>query len=686
MAKMFNWRKPEGNPATNGFDVSRRDTYSTSPGILNVVRPRVVGPKSKFKLSLSDSIFNTLPTINQPFNRGSFYVDLYQVPLTQIMHRFDDFYTQLAEKFSSAGLSPDDDEVKIPNLLHIDLWTLTSLIVLDIKYYFDSIDSTSDGDYVWFAGDINRYSATTFDANSCLGVDVHGYPVAFGLLRLLDMMEYCNWYMYIKDFFLNSIDSTKSYNQVLAIWCQSVFDDVISGEDTTDHYADEIQDLVDSLNSASASDIRNANQLVFSEIHNFNLNSSIPHQLYANMLNFFAYQKVFNDIYRNSFYDKESPFSYSMDWYVEKGLETETFEFFDILNNDTGTLRSQVPLAYKVFELHYRQFKNDMFTSLLPNSQFGDVSMVNVGDSLFNLKASPVGDGSRVLGVGPDGIVTTRPSSSPSGQERASFQAGNLTFSVLMQRRAEALQKYKERYLRAGNRLKDQYVSEFGKVPYYLEDKYVRYLGSMSSALKVQGVPSTSDTGEYNVGERAAYGYAGIDGSIDITIDDWSIIVPIMYYLPETDYEAFGLGAQNKFSEFSDYYIPEFENLGLEPVYRTTLSLLATTLAGGSYEVGGERVIGFGPSYMYFKTDIDKVHGEFGSTGYLNGIYSSWVTTRGNVSMSELSDYYVRPDFCNSIFKTQYIGSQHTDQFLCVLGFDWKAIEPLSVVGLPIWE
>lgn len=686
MAKMFNWRKPEGNPATNGFDVSRRDTYSTSPGILNVIRPRVVGPKSKFKINLADCIFNTLPTVNQPFNRGSFYVDLYQVPITQIMHRFDDFYTQLSEKFSSSGFAPDDDEIKIPNLIHIDLWTLTSLIVVDLKYYFDTVQSYSDSSYFWFAGDLNRYDASVFDSNSALGVDVHGYPVAFGLLRLLDMLEYSNWYLYIKDFFLNSASADEGYNTLLSLWVQTVFDDIVSGEDTTDAFQGEIDDLVDSLRAASAADVRNAISLVFDHIHQFNMFSSMPHQLYANMLNLFAYQKVFNDIYRNSFYDKEYPFAFNMDWFVEKGLQVDKFEFFDILEEFNGVSRVDSPLAYKVFEIHYRQFKNDMFTSLLPNSQFGDVSMVNVGDSVFNLKASPVGDGSRVLGVGPDGIVTTRTSSSPSGAERASFEAGSLTFSVLMQRRAEALQKYKERFLRAGNRLKDQYVSEFGKVPYYLEDKYVRYLGSMSSALKVQGVPATSDSGEYNVGERAAYGYAGIDGSIDLSVDDWSIIVPIMYYLPETDYEAFGLGAQNKFSEFSDYYVPEFENLGLEPVYRTTLSLLATTLAGGSYEVGGERVIGYGPSYMYFKTDIDKVHGEFGSTGYLNGIYSSWVTTRGNVSMSELSDYYVRPDFCNSIFKTQYNGSQHTDQFLCCLGFDWKAIEPLSVVGLPIWE
>lgn len=303
MAKMFNWRKPEGNPATNGFDVSRRDTYSTSPGILNVIRPRVVGPKSKFKINLADCIFNTLPTVNQPFNRGSFYVDLYQVPITQIMHRFDDFYTQLAEKFSSSGLAPDDDEVSIPNILHIDLWTLTSLVVVDLKLYFDTIESKDSNKYLWFAGDISRYSPSSFDSNSAFGVDVHGYPVAFGLLRLLDMMEYSNWYLDIKDFFINTIESSDSYNQVLAIWVQHVFDDIISGEDTTEDYADEINTLVDSLNSASAIDSRSAVDKVFEFICYFNDTSSMPHQLYANMLNFYAYQKVFNDIYRNSFYD-----------------------------------------------------------------------------------------------------------------------------------------------------------------------------------------------------------------------------------------------------------------------------------------------------------------------------------------------------------------------------------------------
>ena len=229
MAKMFSWRKPTGSPATNGFDVSRRDTYSTVPGVLNCPRPRVVGPKTKCKLSLADCIFNSLPTINQPFNRGSFYVDFYQVPITQIMHRFDDFYTQLSEKFSSSGLSPDEDSVGLPQILHVDLWVLSSLCMLDLKYFLDSVSSydLTTGKYQWFQYLPSDYDATTFETSSALGVDVHGYPVVFGLLRLLDLMEYSNWYLMLKEFILNDCNHNNGYTLDLSTWCQYVFDNLI---------------------------------------------------------------------------------------------------------------------------------------------------------------------------------------------------------------------------------------------------------------------------------------------------------------------------------------------------------------------------------------------------------------------------------------------------------------------------
>lgn len=696
MAKIFDWLKPTGNVSTNAFDVSKRTTFSMPCANLECPLIRVASPKYKGEISLNNSVINTRPMINQPFNRGQFVLDFYQVPFKQIMSRFDEFYTQLQEGFSSS-----DNLDNNPQLPHVDLWTLVSMMAYDyMSCMFDNHGYIIEAGIYRFTWSTEMIPSSTIASQLILGVDVHGIPRCYGMFRLLDLMGYGNFYMAFKEFATLyarwTVNPTLDYRPVarklLRDFQKFIFDKFIDGDGISQDYYDAVDEFFESETTLT-DPYQICIQLNDANLNNFNVADGPGPRLCPNILAFYAYQKVFADIYRNSFYDHSNRFAFNAD---------------DICNNDSGSsfvellswLNGSFPhgseLWFKhieVFELRYRQFKKDMFTSLLPNSQFGEVSTVNVGDSVFNLRVvNAPGDSSnngQALGVNirnSDNFVRVG-GSGPTGYTNvADFKSNNLTFSVLMQRRAEALQKYKERYLRAGNRMRDQYISSFGKVPYYLEDKYVRYLGSIDSRLSVQGVPATSDTGDYTVGERGSYGYAGINGKINFTCDDWSFIVGIFYYLPEVDYQSFGIEACHKFSEFQDFIVPEFENVGLEPVYRTTLSALATQVSGIPAPVGGERVIGYGPSYMYFKTDVDKVHGEFGSTNELNGVFHNWVTTRGNVSMSELSDYYVRPDYLNSVMQQGYTGGQDTDPFLCVLDFDFKNIVPLSVVGLPIWD
>lgn len=686
MAKIFDWLKPTANVQTNAFDVSKRQTFSMPCANLEPALIRVVSPKSKGELSLGSSLINTMPMINQPFNRGQFVIDFYQVPFKQIMSRFDEFYTQLQEGFSSADNL--DNAAQIP---HVDLWTLVTLCAHDfVLHQLVNGFYRQDGAYWKLDWSSTIDPSMDFD-EYLLGRDVHGIPVVFGTWRLLDLLGYGNYYLIFKEWFLRFRFTSDpadgdgfNFASVYAAlkFAKFVYDSCIEGEGISQAYDDAVVDFFDHAYSVDQPALVNIMHLNEKNVIGFGVADGSP-KLCVNALSFYAYQKVFSDIYRNSFYDKSNRFCFNCDAIANNDYNLPFVEFFTYWRiRFLGSYSSSMAKQFlELFQMRYRQFKKDMFTSLLPNSQFGDVSVVNVGDSVFNLNVTnPDHSASARLLSTPEGKVTLH-----STNQVANFTSPNLTFSVLMQRRAEALQKYKERFLRAGNRLRDQYISTFGKVPYYLEDKYVRYLGSIDSRLNVQGVPSTSDTGDYTVAERASYGYCGINGKIDFTCDDWSFVIGIFYYLPEVDYQAFGIEGDKKFSEFSDYIVPEFENLGLEPVYRTTLSALSTVLAGQD-PVGGERVIGFGPAYMYFKSDVDKVHGEFGSTNDLNGVFSSWVATRGNVSMSELSNYYVRPDFLNQVMRQGYTGNQDTDPFLCVLDFNFKLIEPLSVVGLPIWN
>ena len=176
MAKIFDWLKPTSNPTTNGFDVSKRQTFSLAPGMVTPTLCRVISPKSHAKINLGSSLINSLPMINQPFNRGQFVLDFYQVPFKQIMTRFDEFYTQLQEPFSS-----EDNLEYAPNLPHIDLWTLSAVMAHDVSYDFilnGSVKSSGSGQNIrygleWIAS-LSPSNVSAQLEKFILGFDVHG--------------------------------------------------------------------------------------------------------------------------------------------------------------------------------------------------------------------------------------------------------------------------------------------------------------------------------------------------------------------------------------------------------------------------------------------------------------------------------------------------------------------------------
>lgn len=720
MAKIFDWLKPTGNPSVNGYDLSQRRTFSMPCGYLNVCYSRMFIPRTKVQMSLR-SVINTLPMVNQGFTRGQFLVDVYQVPYTQLYRNFNEFYAQANELFSSQDYDSQLQEYNLPSdIAHANLFGLLWYLLHDmIAIYRDAyFGSTSTEHPTWeaFENSAARYRKF-YDwstNNLLLGFDVHGIPVVLGALRILNMTGYGNWYLVFKDFFLNDVTRVEIASHTDRIvrrffvqqWVRSFYP--FNGESKTEgdleeqltaaldyqhgtleqdwltfdsHYAfyssswsNFITELVGIMNNEEIT-------TAYAPETAATVEKIMNHQYYVSFFPVLAYQKIFADIYRNTFYDSVPAYAFNIDDLFANGSRKYLFE--DV---------SLEPRYEQMLQARYRQFKNDMFTCLLPSSQLGDVSMVQAGDSIYNIKLfdpfdiHAEGDNVQLghdLNLASDSNVDTwKLSPTPA-------------FSVLVQRRAEALQKYKERYLRAGNRLKDQFISTFGKVPYYLDDKYCRFIGSMHSDLNLQAVPATNDTGNYDVGERASYGYSGTVDKVSFNIDDFSIVMALCYYMPEADYESFQLDEEHTYSEPFDFPVPEFENIGLHSLTRFSLSVLGTPYTSSSagtldtYEgfFDGNTVNGYGPAWLGMKTDVDRLYGEFGSTLNLRGDFHTWVTSRGNVSMRSLGDYYICPDYLNSVMVRQQnsnIPSQ--DQLLCCFDWNIKVVQPLTVVGLPVWD
>ena len=104
---------------------------------------------------------------------------------------------------------------------------------------------------------------------------------------------------------------------------------------------------------------------LYSQRYNFNLA--------VNLFPLAAYQKIYQDFFRWSQWESADPTSYNFDWYAGSG------------NVFGSAIASIIPAsnAYwrrdNMFSLRYCNWNKDLFMGILPNSQFGDIAVVDLG-------------------------------------------------------------------------------------------------------------------------------------------------------------------------------------------------------------------------------------------------------------------------------------------------------------------
>ena len=141
----------------------------------------------------------------------------------------------------------------------------------------------------------------------------------------------------------------------------------------------------------------------------------------------------------------------------------------------TIDLNSEFWKSDTMFDLKYCNWNKDMLMGVLPNSQFGDVAVVNLGDSgsgtipvgllsdtdvfvqAFNATAM-----NTVSDTSPLGISGSAPVSARQAMVARINNADVASFSILALRQAEALQKWKEITQSVDTNYRDQIKAHFG--------------------------------------------------------------------------------------------------------------------------------------------------------------------------------------------------------------------------------
>ncbi len=395
----------------------------------------------------------------------------------------------------------------------------------------------------------------------------------------------------------------------------------------------------------------------------------------VNLFRLAAYNYIWYNEYRQQYYDDG-----------RRGLSSAN-STASIFNFDDLQCDSQAN-AYVDFgnrlnamvQRRYRCWKKDLFTGLMPATQFGNVS--TLGDlTSVRISSQLVDTSSAKNDVNVVSSNKVLINSSVSGPSRSLWDISP-NIDVLSLRRSEAVQIWRENALRAGNRVWDNYKAHYG-VDSYFRDHRPTHIASVDAPLNISDVMTTANStysGNTNpnvqVGDIAGKGLCSMDkDNIKFHSDDFGVIIAISSILPEAEYNAYGIDRMNQLLESEDFFIPEYENLGLEAVSSQNFVQAPTDVA---------KVVGYAPRYYGYKTKLDKCFGTFCT----NGINSPWCSPKYDVSALmgtpsgaiPLSVLYVNPQIYNVNFT---VGVTVSPQFKADFYFDVDAVRPMSVLGLP---
>lgn len=402
------------------------------------------------------------------------------------------------------------------------------------------------------------------------------------------------------------------------------------------------------------------------------------------ILRFAAYQKVYQDYYRNPYWEPADASIFNFD-----------DKFGQTLSSSVAADKSRL---FKLVTLRYRNWTKDFFTSVQPQFQGAPFVTNSVSMSDFMTSSSFLNGKNFVADTNANVPNTTLPFDNSSASNMASLtvdSSDHMSIPVHNIRAAFALDKLYRLQQQSGNgSYGEQIRNRFGFGGVH-DDWKSQYIGGSSAPISIGEVLTTANT--FDSGEPLGltgdiYGKASSvnDGKFVFDTKEHGFIMGIFSVVPDADYNSTQIDPHNFKLTFEQFYQPEFDRLGHQPLNSYFLSSLApwTSTSQSDTESKGwlQRILGFQNRYLEYKTGIDRVHGQFCS----NGSLSSWTAPRNSGILTINSTYYnlyslkVSPKILNSIVSVTFDGSEDTDPILVDSHISIKAVRPMSVSDEPL--
>ena len=370
----------------------------------------------------------------------------------------------------------------------------------------------------------------------------------------------------------------------------------------------------------------------------------IVNSLDISALPFRAYQKIYNEYFRDQTLTPEVP----------------------ITSNSTTTSEE----ANELLKLRKRSWEKDYFTSALPWSQRGgEVTIPNTVDYSFPQKVTdqfgfPV---SGNLSAG-----TTNPGQlNIEGETPVMIEnVDGLAISVNDLRKAARLQEWLEKNARAGSRYIEQIFSHFGVKSSDARLQRPEYLGGGKTPISISEVLATFNNAETPGGNMYGHGISvGTNNSFKRFFEEHGVIIGLMSVLPRTAYQQGVPKFLTKFDKFDNYF-PEFAQLGEQEVLNKEIFM---TYQDDPAHLP-ESTFGYQSRYAEYKFNQSTVHGDFKNT------LEFWHMGRTFTSAPSLNASFVEADPTQRIFA---VTDPDVHKLYVQLYNDIKAIRPMPIFGTP---
>lgn len=356
-----------------------------------------------------------------------------------------------------------------------------------------------------------------------------------------------------------------------------------------------------------------------------------------------AYQKIYFDYYRLTDREANDPHAYNLDKYFVQG---------------TNMLTTNADI--ELFRLRYIPYKKDFFTNKFTSPIQGaqsigsanrNVQQFNswLSNSVFNTGA-PDSQGDFGLisdAVKPSSVFASSPADGDDTQSftpYGDFNSANIHALFAMEKALEITRRSAKHY-------DAQTLAHWGvEVPKGIAGEVI-YLGSQTQPFVVGDVVSTAATEYEELGTLAGKGYSApnADGSINkpITFEAncHTILMCVYSVQPTNRYTQRGLDKLNCYIQWSDFLHPEFDNLGMQPLFPYQLSI---------YGQWQNEDYDWQYSFSELKIKANRVFGNVHNDGTL----SDWVPQidAKNEAMpsTRLESFWCRPDFLNGSLAYEY--------------------------------